>query len=233
VALRLVVVVVAAIGNRVAGAIAAVAAAVWVDFLPYERFTIRSSADVTTFALLLAVGGAVSQLAACARRLNVVAITDAGYLAPIRETASLSQTTRIPDAVVDHVREQLIGLLDLQECRFEHGAQLGHLPRLDRTARCWLVMAAGTWRKRAAQRGGKLQTFGNDPYYGRFMLTPEPGSRPSLQVRLVPITLADQAGRALAAGTPTCRPHRDASSSSRWRPACSIPDGRPALAHSP
>ena len=60
VALLLVVVVVAvaAIGNRVAGAIAAIGAAVWFDFfftLPYERFTIRSSADVTTFALLLVV----------------------------------------------------------------------------------------------------------------------------------------------------------------------------------
>ena len=53
------VVAVAAIGNRAAGAIAAIGAAVWFDFfftLPYGRFTIRSSADVTTFVLLLVVG---------------------------------------------------------------------------------------------------------------------------------------------------------------------------------
>jgi K+-sensing histidine kinase KdpD len=114
VALLLVVAVVAlaALGNRVAGMIAAVGAAVWFDFfftLPYERFTIRSSADVTTFVLLLMVGVAVSQLAAYARRLKVVAITDAGYLAQIHETAALTQTARSPDTVVDRVREQLTG----------------------------------------------------------------------------------------------------------------------------
>ena len=86
VALLLVVVVVAvaAIGNRVAGAIAAIGAAIWFDFfftVPYERLSIRHSSDVTTFVLLLVVGVAVSQLAARARRLRVIAITDAGYLA--------------------------------------------------------------------------------------------------------------------------------------------------------
>ena len=67
------VVAVAAGGNRVAGALAAVSAAVWFDFfftVPYERFSIAHSSDVTTFALLFAVGVAVSQLAARARRLK-------------------------------------------------------------------------------------------------------------------------------------------------------------------
>jgi len=53
--------------RRAAGAIAAVGAAAWFDFfftVPYYRFTIRNSADVTTFVLLLVVGVAVSQLAA-------------------------------------------------------------------------------------------------------------------------------------------------------------------------
>jgi K+-sensing histidine kinase KdpD len=36
-----------------------------------------------------------------------------------------------------------------------------------------------------------------------FMLTPAPGSRPSLQARLVASTLAGHAGRALAAATPS------------------------------
>ena len=87
VALLLVVVVVAvaAIGNRFAGALAAVSAAAWFDFFftrPYERFTIHGSTDITTAILLLAVGLAVSQLAARARRLRVITITDADYLGP-------------------------------------------------------------------------------------------------------------------------------------------------------
>ena len=208
VALLLVVVVVAvaAIGNRAAGAVAAIGAAVWFDFfftLPYQRFTIRSSADVTTFVLLLVVGVIVSQLAAYARRLKVVAITDAGYLAQIHETASLTQTAQSPEDVVDHVREQLTGVLDLQACRFEYGALLGHPPRLepDGTVMVGLVH----WDvENAGLPGGEieLRVFGNGQYYGRFMMTPQPGSRPSLQARLVAVTLADQAGRALAAGTP-------------------------------
>ena len=80
VALLLVVVVVvvgvAVAGNRVAGGLAAVVAAAWFDFfftVPYYRFTIRSPADVTTAVLLLFTGLVVSQLAARARRLKVVA----------------------------------------------------------------------------------------------------------------------------------------------------------------
>ena len=112
--LVVVVVAVAAIGNRVAGGVAAVWAAVWFDFfftLPYYRFTIRSSADVMTAVLLLLTGLAVSQLAVRARRLKVLAITDAGYLAQIHETTALVQSARSPQVVVDHVSEQLAGLL--------------------------------------------------------------------------------------------------------------------------
>ena len=206
VALLLVVAVVgvAAIGNRAAGGLAAVWAAVWFDFFftqPYYRFTIRSSADVTTAILLLLTGLAVSQLAARARRLKVIAITDAGYLAQIHDTASLAQSARSPEAVVDHVKDQLIGLLDLQGSRFEYGTLLGHPPRLepDGTVTAghsrWDVELAGL---PAAEI--ELRTFGNGQYYGRFMLTAKPGAKPSLQARLVAVTLAGQAGRALGAG---------------------------------
>lgn len=159
--LVVVVVAVAAIGNRPAGAVAAMGAAAWFDFfftLPYERFTIRSSADVTTFVLLLVVGVVVSQLA---------------------------------------------GLLDLQECHFEYGVLLGHPPRLepDGTVR----VGRGRWDVETLALPGQeleLRVVGSGLYFGRFMMRPRPGSRPSLQARLVAVTLADQVGRALAAGAP-------------------------------
>jgi hypothetical protein len=205
VALLLVVVIVgvSAIGNRAAGALAAVGSAVWFDFfftLPYYRLTIRSSDDVTTAVLLLVTGLAVSQLAARARRLQVVAITDEGYLAQIHDTAALGQSARSPDAVVDHVRDQLTGLLDLEGSRFEYGALLGHPPRLEPDG----TIVTGHARWDVEQRGLpaeeiELRTFGGGQYFGRFMLKPKPGARPSLQARLVAVTLADQAGRALAA----------------------------------
>jgi hypothetical protein len=203
VALLLVVVVVgvAALGNRAAGGLAAIGAAVWFDFfftVPYGRFTIRRASDITTFALLLVVGLAVSQLAARARRLKLITITDARYLAQIHETAALGQSPRAADVIAGHVRDQLTALLDLQDCRYEHGMLLGHPPRLepDGTIR----IDHGRWD---ADESGlpseetELRVFSNGQYLGRFMLTPKPGSRPSLQARLVAVTLADLAGRAL------------------------------------
>ena len=196
------VVAVAALGNRVAGALAAVSAAAWFDFFftrPFERFTIAKPADVTTAGLLLLVGLAVSQLAAHARRLQVIAITDAGYLAQIHDAAELTQTARSPDVVVDHVKGQLTALLDLQACRFEYGSLLGHPPRLEPDGtvvagqRRWNVELSGL-----PEGEIELRTFGNGQFYGRFMLQPKPGSRPSLQARLVAVPLADQAGRALS-----------------------------------
>ncbi len=206
VALLLVVVVVAvaAIGNRMAGAVAAVSAAAWFDFFfthPYQRFTISKSPDITTAVLLLLVGLVVSQLAARARRLRVITITDAGYLAQIHESAALTQTARSPDAVIDHVKKQLIDLLGLEQCRFEYGSLLGHPPRLEPDG----AVLVGHRRVDVEQFGLptaeiELRTFSNGQYCGRFMLRPRPGSKPPLQARMVAVTLADQAGRALGSG---------------------------------
>ena len=197
------VVAVAAIGNRLAGALAAVSAAAWFDFfftVPYYRFAIAGTDDIRTAVLLLVVGVAVSQLAARARRLKVIAITDARYLAEIHEAAELAQVARTPDAVIDHVKRQLTTVLDLAGCRFEYGTLIGHPPRLESDGSVTVgrrhldVELAGLPREEI-----ELRTFGNGQYHGRFMLAPKPESRPSLQARLVAVTLADQAGRAFRA----------------------------------
>jgi hypothetical protein len=199
-----VVVAVAATGNRVAGGIGGGAGGGGVGFFfppPYERFTIARPADVQTAVLLFGVGVAVSQLAARARRLQVIAVTDAGYLAQIHDTAELAKSARSPDAVVDRVKEQLTGLLDLKGCRFERGSLLGHPPRLEPDG----TLMRGPYRWDVERWGLpadeiELRVLGSGQFYGRFMLQPKPGSSPSLQARLVAVTLADQAGRALGAG---------------------------------
>jgi hypothetical protein len=202
-----VVVAVATLGNRIAGAIAAASAFAWFDFFftrPYERFTIRSSADVTTAVLLLVVGLAVSQLAANSRRMRVLAITDADYLDQIHGAAELSRTARSPDAVVDHVCGLLRNLLDLDDCRFEYGSLIGHPPRLEPDGT--VVSPHRTWdvEEFGFPDGDiELRTFCNGEFCGRFMLTPSPVSRPSLQARLVAVTLADQAGRAIGTAQST------------------------------
>jgi hypothetical protein len=205
VALLLVVVVVAvgAIGNRWAGAVAAIWAALWFDFfytVPYDRFTINGSANLTTFILLLLVGLAVSQLASRARQLRVLAVTDARYLAQIHGTAALAQSARAPDVVVAQVRAQLTDLLDLKECRFEYGALIGHPPRLEQDG-----IVRGGYGPLVAERRGlpgeeiELRATAHGQYYGRFMMTPQPGAHPSRQARLAAVTLADLAGQSLGA----------------------------------
>ncbi|MGW6140282.1 DUF4118 domain-containing protein [Streptomyces sp. NPDC055144] len=199
--LVVVVVAVAAVGSRSAGAVAALSAAAWFDFFltrPYQRFSITDSDDVETAVLLLVVGLIVSQLAARARRLKVITVTDAEYLARIHATADLAQSTTSADAVVGHVREQLTELLGLRGCRFEYGTLLGRPPRLEQDGtvvvgrRRWDVDSGG-WPDGEIE----LRAYGNGQYLGRYMLTPGPGPVPSLQARLVAVTLADQTGAAL------------------------------------
>lgn len=205
VALILVVVVVAAavLGHRLAGALAAVSAAVWFDYFftrPYEHFSITRSADITTAVLLLVVGLIVSQLAARARRLQVIAITDAEYLAQIHHTAKLAQSATSPTGVVDQVRAQLVGLLHLQDCRFEYGTLLGHPPRLEQDGS--VVHGHRTWdveRLGLPHEEVELRVFSSGHFHGRFMLRPTRGFIPSLEARLVAVTLADQAGSAVDA----------------------------------
>lgn len=196
------VVAVAALGSRTAGVLAALSAAAWFDFFlarPYGTLAIAAPSDVTTAVLLLIAGLIVSQLAARARRLEVITVTDAGYLARIHETAGLAQASTSADAVVGHVRRQLTELLGLRACRFEYGMLLGKPSRLTQDG----IVVTGHGRRGTG--GGwpagetELRVYGNGHYLGRFMLTPGPGPLPPLQARLVAVTLADQAGAALVA----------------------------------
>ena len=98
----------------------------------------------------------------------------------------------------------LVGLLGLDGARFEYGSLLGHPPRLepDGTATVghsrWDVELAGLPAEEI-----ELRTFGNGQYYGRFMLTAKPGSKPSHQARPRP----QQAGEVSSPGA-GCRVSR-------------------------
>jgi Domain of unknown function (DUF4118) len=197
------VVAIACLGNRFAGVLAAISAAVWFDFfytVPYDRLTISHSADVTTFVLLLAVGVAVSQMAAWARRLKAVTVADAGYFDRIVTSAALTQEAGAPDDIVEHVRRQLIEVLDLKDCRFEYGKLLGQPPRLEPDGS--VLTRYGHYPVDSfglPPEDIEIRTFSNGHYIGRFMLTPNPGAKPSHRARLVAVALADLAAHALGA----------------------------------
>ncbi|MEU8526312.1 DUF4118 domain-containing protein [Streptomyces sp. NPDC048629] len=204
-ALLMVVVVVAvsALGNRYAGALAALSGAAWFDFLltePYQSFHIRDRADIETAVLLLLVGLIVSQLAARARTLRTVAVTDASYLERLHGTTRLSRTTASPDEVVARVRAELVDVLDLRSCRFEYGTLVGRPPRLESDGS--LEVPGWIWdgeRQGWPEGETELRATARGRYRGRFMLTPAAGAPlPSLEARLVAVDLASQAAAALA-----------------------------------
>jgi K+-sensing histidine kinase KdpD len=203
-ALVLVVVAVAAAGYRLAGIVAAVSAAVWFDFfltVPYERFSITRHTDIETTVLILAVGVAVTEIAVRGRRQHAAAARRAGYLDGINAAARAVATGTEAQQLVQQVCDQLTRLLGLTACRFQDGAAgIGHPPRLLRDGR--VATATRIWdpgreglppgrdTELLAESGGLLQ--------GRFLLTPGPEARPTLEQRLVAVGLADQAGAALA-----------------------------------
>ncbi|MGD0609553.1 MAG: hypothetical protein ABSA53_39020 [Streptosporangiaceae bacterium] len=112
----------------------------------------------------------------------VAPLTVAAVLLPFRASwsntnAALLLLLLVVVVVVNHVREQLTGLLDLRGARFEYGALLGHPPRLEPDGTVtvghsrWDVELSGLPAQEI-----ELRTFGNGQYYGRFMLQARPGS---------------------------------------------------------
>jgi hypothetical protein len=200
--LVLVIVAIGATGNRAAGIVAALSSALWFDFFltePFDRFTIADRTDVETTVLLLAVGVGVTELAAWGYRQQARAAREAGYLSGVQAAATVMVTGSSSD-LVDAVRLQLLGLLGLRACRFEHGvAGVGHPARLtgdgsvEWRGQEWDVEARGL----PVEPEIELLAESRGRLVGRFMLQAAPGSRPTLEQRLVAVTLADQTGAAL------------------------------------
>ena len=208
-ALILVVVAVAANGYRLAGYLAAVSAAVWFDFFltrPYERFTITRRADIETTILLLVIGVAVTEISVWGRRQHAAASRRAGYLDGIHAAAQAVASGASPSALIDQVANQLTRVLSLESCRFQHGAAgLGRPARMQHDG---TVVTAQQQPWDAGAEGfppgtdTELLVEGGGVFQGRFLMTPSPGARPTLEQRLLAVALADQVGAALAASHP-------------------------------
>jgi hypothetical protein len=196
-----VVVAVAANGNRTAGGLAAVSAAVWFDFFltePYERFAISHRPDIETAVSLLIVGIAVTELAARGRHHHSVASEESSYLSLISELSDLVAGGSPSGAVVDRASECLVEVLALRACRYEGGPPQPGVIRLDREGH--VTLGAVRWGVDTAGLPGKeleLPVQARGRVLGRFVLTPAPGTPVSLQRRIVALAIADQVGASL------------------------------------
>jgi K+-sensing histidine kinase KdpD len=210
-ALILLVVVVAAIGSRLAGYAAAASAAVWFDFFltkPYERFSIARATDIETTVLLLVIGAAVTEIAVWGWRQHTAAGRRSGYLDGINDAARAVAAGDSPDALIDKISDSLVTLLSLKSCRFQYGvAGLGKPARLqqngDVVARgmLWDVEDGGL----PAQAGTELLVEGGGRLQGRFLMDPDPMARPGREQLLVAVAFANQLGAALAASHPVAQ----------------------------
>jgi hypothetical protein len=199
--LVVVVVAVAADGSRVAGLVAAVVSGLAFDVLltePYGSFAIANRANVQTLVLLVIVGAAVSEIAVRGRRHRMAAAVDQAYLEGIRRATEAVATASEPRDVVRQVGAELSVLLDLRDCRFEYDTFIGRHPRLEADGR--ILVDGASWPVDTAgfpPDDVELLVRSGSRVQGRYLLSGDAGSRPSLAARQVAATLGEQVGAAL------------------------------------
>jgi len=210
--LVLIVVAVAAAGHRPSAIVAALSSAAWFDFFltrPYHRFTIADRDDIETAVLLVLVGVAVTEIALWGRRQQGRASRRHGYLDGVVAAARMAAEGDTPaPAVVTFVSDQIVAVLGVDTCEFKPGNPGSH-PRLNRDGS---VIRDGNVID--VDRSGlptndvtEIVVESHGHVFGRLVLVC--ASRvvwSTLEQRLVAVTLAEQAGAALAASGPTPLP---------------------------
>lgn len=123
--LVLVVVAFSAIGDRVAGLLAAVSSGLWFDFFltaPVSRFTISDPDDIEVVVLLVVVGAAVGEIAQWGLRQGERAALRRGYLDGVLETADPAAAQGAsPEELARRITDRMAGVLEVDHCRFVPG----------------------------------------------------------------------------------------------------------------
>jgi K+-sensing histidine kinase KdpD len=200
--LVLVVVAVGSFGSRFAGAIAALSSAAWFDFFltkPYETFDIAHRADLETELSLLVVGLAITEIAARGRGHREDASEEASNLALIHDFTEMVASGAPAQSVVARAAAELTSLLGLKDCRFETEMSDRHPTRIQHSG----VVTLGGLRWGAHLTGlpgreAELIVHYRGRTFGRFVMTPTPGSPVSSDRLLVASFIADQVGSALS-----------------------------------
>lgn len=203
--LVLVVVAVAATGDRVAGFVAALSCGAWFDvFLtePYGQVTIKNREDVVITVLLVLVGVSVTEIALWGHRQQARASRRAGYLDGVLDTSKIiAGSAASPSALITRVAGQIVQLLNVDDCDFVAGAgpgtedaALDHDGNVTRRGHRVNVERDGL----PTDEPIALIVRQGDVVHGQFLLTAATRVvRPSIEQRRVAVLLADQVGSAL------------------------------------
>ena len=120
--LVLVVVAVSVAGDRAAGVLAALSAALSFDFfltVPYYQFAIFAREDLETAILLLAIGVAVTEISLWGRRQQSQSGRREGYLAGVAHAARMAADGYPTEDLVATVGRMINDVLDLDDTRYE------------------------------------------------------------------------------------------------------------------
>ena len=203
----LVVVLVVTPGRRFAALVAGVSAGAWFDFFltrPYESFAISRSADVQTWAMLVAVGVGVGELAARERQHRNESTTGADALSAVKAVSEIVADGAAPEVVTEAVRKALVPLLRLASCEFDPSQAAVTVPFVERPG--YVSYAAFRWDAGASGlplTPVTLPVCFERQLLGRFVLKGPDPAVPTEASRLeTAAVLADLAGIALARAKP-------------------------------
>jgi K+-sensing histidine kinase KdpD len=189
---------VATMGTRLAGYVAALSASFWFDFFltrPYDQVVITHRTDIEITVSLFVVGVVITELAARSRQQHQRADEESSYVELFYEVAEDVAAGRPAHEVIEHVRVALIELLRLRDCRYDTATPNTPINQIQRDGRVtlgtieWPVETWGLPGRHIA-----LAVIARGEVVGRFLLVPTPGEGISLQRRLVAVALADQVG---------------------------------------
>jgi Domain of unknown function (DUF4118) len=202
-ALAVLVALVATTGTRITAAVAAVSASAGFDLFqtrPYGSFTITHAQDVETTILLLTVGLIVGQLATRNRRHRHLAAETSYDLGRVHAVAEMVAAGEPTDQVVVAVANELTDLLGLRSCRFDPALAESPGPFIERHgAVTWGALRWGSDTTGLPSREVSLVVQHQSWPLGRYVLVARPGTRVTADQLVVAVTLADQAGAAMAA----------------------------------
>jgi hypothetical protein len=195
-----VVVAFSASGIRAAGLAAVLSSAAFFDFFltaPYHSFAVKSKDDLEAVALLLVIGGIVTELALWGQRQQSKASRTSGFLDGLATTAQAARAGReSPQQLVDQVAARISETLDLDSCTFRAGRPPPGLPELHRDGHVSRSGADLDVRLGGLPVDTELVlpvTSDGEPVGCFLLVAASHTARPSIDQRRIAVLLADQA----------------------------------------
>ena len=202
------VVAVAALGGRAAGAITAVASVMAYDFFhtePYLSMAIDSRDDLETTVLLLVAGLLVGTIASKGRSARHRETATRVEVRRLHRVAEATATGQPPKAVLDVAQDEITALLHLADCWFEPAPYIDD-PTRPRLGRNGAIQAQSFFRFRRERdgrtgfelppEGVEVPVLARGRHVGRFVLVPNADTTTTVDERLITVTIADQVGAA-------------------------------------